>query len=512
MAKYILGIDAGTSVTKACILNLQGEELATAQRQIPISSPQPGWAEQDMWDIWKAVTEVIPEVMEKASVTASEIIGVGVTGQGDGIWYVDRNGEPLGPAVLWTDNRSSEIVQRWIKDGSIDRAFQITGMCPYTGSANAIMRWDIENRPEYLAKAYKNLWCKDWIQLNLTGTFTTDPSEASPFGLDVRNRRYSDEVLDIYDLHEGKHVLADMVESMEIVGNVTAKAASQTGLLEGTPVVKGMFDLPATATGVGCVIEGRGTTVLGTTCANQAATASPPFEPANTGFILAHGIPGLWIRAMAVNYGTPNIDWFVKMFGAAYKAEAEQRGVSLYEVLDEALTRTPAGSRGIVYSPYLGPGGERAPFLNPNARAQFFGLTEGHTLDDMLRSVYEGVGLAIMDAYDNIPVEISQIALSGGGAKSATWCQMISNVLGKELFVPSGTEFGARGVAMFAGVAVGAFDNIEQAAEICVKAERTYKPDMSEHAKYAELFKVYRRLRDDVTPAWDELANARAIL
>lgn len=512
MAKYLLGIDGGTSVVKCCIMDLEGNELGTADRKIPIDVPQNNWAEEDMGKIWTGVTEIIPEVIAKTKITADEIIAIGVTAQGDGSWLVDEYNEPVGPAILWTDGRAGEIVNNWMKDGIVNEAYNYTGTGPYAGSTNSVLRWRVENQPDVLKKSHKNIWCMDWIELCLTGVVSTDESNTSLFGLDIKNRTYSDEVLKLYGLESIKGLLPELQQSMDIMGTVTADAAAKTGLKAGTPVVKGMFDVVACATGVGAVKAGDACSILGTTCFNEAIFSEPAFEPRNVGMSICHGVPGLFLKAMGVNYGTPNLDWFLREFGLKYKQEAEKRGVNVFDVLAEVITRVPDGSNGVIYSPYLCPGGERAPFVKPEARAQFFGLTEEHTCDDMLKAVYEGVGLAMRDCYDSIPGSISNVSLSGGGARSSEWCQILANITGKDMKVPAGTEFGAKGVAMFAAVAVGEFANIEEAVAKCVSIEREFAPDAAATVKYDGLFKVYNKVRHDVFETWDLLAEARKAL
>jgi sugar (pentulose or hexulose) kinase len=512
LGKYILGIDAGTSIVKCCIMDMEGNELGTSSRKIPIDVPNPNWAEQDMWLVWSGVTEIVPEALQKTGLSGSDIAGIGVTGQGDGNWMVDKDGEPIQKAILWTDGRAADIVNRWMREGTVAEAYKLTGTGPYSGSANSVMRWQVENAPDMIKRAYKNLWAMDWIQYKLTGVMCTDPSDTSLFGLDIRKRTYSDEVLKLYGLYEVKHLLPDLVDSTEIMGYVHKAAAEKLGLVEGTPVVKGMFDMVASATGVGGVNAGDAITILGTTCGNEVVCDEPVFDPPNVGMSQCHGLPNLWLKVMGVNYGTPNLDWFMREFGLPYKQEAEKRGVNVFQVLDEVLLNTPPGSAGIVYSPYLCPGGERAPFVKTEARAQFFGLTEENTRDQMLRAVYEGIGLSMRDCFNEIPIELKSIALCGGGAKSDVWCQMLSDINGQEVYVPEGTEFGAKGVAMFAGVAVGMFTDINDAVAKTLKVNRRFKPNLENTKKYDGLFKVYRKLRDDVFETWDLADQARKAL
>ena len=512
MAKYLLGIDVGTSVVKCCIMDLEGTELATASRIVPTEVPNPRWAEADMGLVWKGVTEIIPEALAKTGLKGEDIAGIGVTGQGDGSWMIDKDGNPVDKAILWTDGRAADLIGQWLKDGTIDRCFDITGSGAYAGSSNTILRWRQDNQPDLVKRAYKSLWAMDWVEFCLTGVATTDMSNPSISLLDIVKEEWSDDVIKMSGIEASRHVLPDLCKSKDVMGYVTEKAAHATSLIAGTPVVKGMFDVVASATGVGCVHAGDACSILGTTLFNEGIYDKPPFEPKGVGMSIVHGVPGLYLRAMGVNYGTPNLEWFLKQFGFPYKVEAERRGVNVYYVLDEVLRSTEPGAGGIIYSPYLCPGGERAPFNNPEARAQFFGITEENNRDQMLRAVYEGVGLAMRDSYDSIPGEISRIALSGGGCKSDMWCQILSDVTGKALYVPKGTEFGAKGVAMFAGVAVGLFTDIEDAVSKTIQVDREFFPNLENTKKYDGLFKVYRQLRDEVVECWDMLAEARKAL
>lgn len=512
MAKYLLGIDAGTSVVKCCVLDLEGRELGTAARKVPVDVPKPNHAEQDMMKVWRGVTEIIPEVISTSGIDAKDIVGIGITGQGDGSWLIDKEGNPVGPAILWTDGRAIDVVNRWNKDGVTDWVFDITGTGPYTGSTSSILRWRIENQPELLEKAYRILWCNDWVQYKMTGVICTDESNPSLLGLDIKNRTYSEKMLELSGLKSIKHLLPKIVSSMDLVGNITEEAAKATGLVAGTPVVKGMFDVVATATGVGAVNAGDACSIMGTTCFNEAVLAEPAFEPRNVGMSICHGVPNLWLKAMGVNYGTPNLDWFLKEFGSPYYKEAEERGINIFELLEEVVSNTAPGCDGIIYSPYLCPGGERAPFVKPEARAQFFGLTDGHTRDQMLRAVYEGVAFAMRDCYESIPGETSNVRLAGGGAKSEIWCQILADVTGKIMRVPAGTEFGAKGVAIAAGVAVGIYQNINSAVAQTVHFDREYLPNPDNTKKFDALYPVYRKLRDDVFETWDLLAAARKAL
>ncbi len=201
MPQYLMGIDAGTSVIKAAIFDSRGNELSRGAHNVPIINPTTYMAEEDMDTVWVAATLAIRDAIEGSAVKPDEIVAVSATGQGDGTWLVDADGVPAGPAILWTDGRAGDIIDAWYADGTISRQFQISGLGPYAGTASALLRWRAENQRELLDGAI-NLWCKDWIEYNLTGDLSTDPSDASLAGIDVRTRQWSLEVLNHFGLTE----------------------------------------------------------------------------------------------------------------------------------------------------------------------------------------------------------------------------------------------------------------------------------------------------------------------
>jgi sugar (pentulose or hexulose) kinase len=232
MTKYLLGIDAGTSVIKAAVFSETGTEMSRGAGTVPIINPSPNEAEEDMHRVWSAAATAIREAIVGSSVRPSEIVAVSVTGQGDGSWLIDENGKPKGNAILWTDGRTGKIIDQWYEDGTISKQFKTSGLGPYAGTASAVLRWRKDNQPENLEGATQ-LWAKDWIAYNLTDDISTDGSDASLAGIDVRTRQWDDSVLETFGIKDIKHVLPPIKESTDLAGEVTAKAAGQTGLKAG---------------------------------------------------------------------------------------------------------------------------------------------------------------------------------------------------------------------------------------------------------------------------------------
>ncbi|MET0862871.1 MAG: FGGY-family carbohydrate kinase [Nakamurella sp.] len=512
MDGYIVGIDAGTSVVKAAIFDLHGNEMSRGARNVPITNPEPHLAIENMDEVWVAATGAISEALVGSSIKADQILAISATGQGDGSWLIDKDGKPAGPAILWTDGRAGDIIDKWYTDGTVTKQFDITGAGPYAGTTSAVLKWRQEHQPEILAEGNTNLWCKDWVEYKLTGDASTDPSDASLAGIDVRKRAWSDDVLDIFGFNDAtRAVLPKLRNPTEQCGSITAYAAGVTGLLEGTPVFKGQMDITASSLGVGVSRPGDCMAVVGTAGIVTVATddLSGGFPPADVGWVIPHG-PDTWIRALGMNNCTPNLDWYLREFGEPFRSEAaaQPNNPGLFDYLDARIKETPVGSLGVIFHGYLAPGGERAPFVKPSARGSFNGITGGHNRWHLLRAVYEGVAYGIRDCLDSIPGQVDTVRMAGGGANSAVWAQIFADVLGRRIIIPAGTEFGAKGAAIVAGVGVGAYESYGAGADATVNIVREYEPNLKNTDIYNDFFEVYRDLRISTLSSWDKLQAA----
>jgi len=214
-------------------------------------------------------------------------------------------------------------------------------------------------------------------------------------------------------------------------------------------------------------------------------------------------VKGRWMRMLAAMTATPNLDWFLKELGAGLSHPPSGAGDELYRGLEKVVDSVPPGSEGVVFHPYLFPGGERGPFVKPTARASFTGLSLNHSCKHLLRAVYEGVAFATLDCYRNMPIDPEVVYLSGGGANSPVWCQILADCLGKPMSVPEGSQFGAKGAALNIGVAMGYYKNVEEAVRTCVKMARLYIPRPANSAIYRQLFEVYRKTAERQMDLWD---------
>lgn len=499
---YLLGVDAGTSVVKAALFNREGHEVASASRRTELNTAQPGRCETSMAGMWNAFASTIRDLLIQAGVANSRIAAVGVAGNMIGAWLVDAQGQPVRDGILWCDGRTQPLIDRLKAEHPdlLSEVFAMDGCVLETGCTLPLIRWLAENEPESLRRARYVFCSKDYLCFRLTGKAQLDPTEAAGLPGNIRTHHYSDEMFSLFGVERYRHLFPPVVPSETVIGEVLPDAAEATGLQAGTPVVAGAGDVPANVLGIGAVEPGIALTVLGTNCQSGMVFDHPVFEPANVGLLFY--VPGQrWLRALMNVAGTTNLDWFIDQF-----CEAEQRAAptreALFAALEQIADQSEPGARGIIYHPYLSSVGVIAPFVEPTARAQFFGLTSHHRRADMLRAVYEGVALAIRDCYEALNTPITEIRFAGGGSKSPLWGQIIANCLGAKVVIPEGGELGAKGAALLASVGIGQSANIIDSAKSAFRVARSYSPDDRQKPRYDAIYEVYRMLRDAVRPAW----------
>jgi sugar (pentulose or hexulose) kinase len=502
MTDYLLGIDAGTSLIKAAVFTLAGEERGAAGLETPVSNPQPGWAETDMRAVWDAACAVIPQALANAGVGGDEIAAIGVTGQMVGAWLLDGDRQPVRPAILWSDGRAQPLIDRLSAEhlGFLSTIFDSSGSAMQQGCTLPVLRWLLEHEPETLARTRHLLCCKDWLVYNLTGTLQLDPSEVSVMPGSARDRDISAAMLDLFGLRDVRTLLPPTKPADSIAGGLLPEVAATLGLRAGTPVVVGAGDVLATAIGAGAVAPGTAVSLLGTNYLNCLVTEEPIFEPRDIGVMFCHPAGG-WLRAMINVSGTTSLDWLIAQLFAPERAAAAS-DTALFATLEDMADASGIGARGVIYLPYLSAQGITAPVYEPNARAQFAGLTLEHTRADMLRAVYEGLALSIRDGYACIPAQIDEIRLTGGTARSDFFCQMVADVTGKRVLRPQASEFGARGAALLAAVGIGTYMSIGETVAATPLVAQVFTPDATRAAAYDAVYARYVRLREALLAVW----------
>jgi len=489
----LLAVDAGTSKIKAVAFETDGTELATARRETETLRPEPGHVEAEMSAVrdrtFGALRELVGDLPSNA-----EPRGLGLTGQGDGLWAVTADGRPAGNAILWSDSRAASLLEEWEEDGTLDAIVEQCGSAPFPGMSLPLLVWLARTEPDRFDRIGTVLSCKDWLAHELTGESTLDHSEATVPYLDSSTERVDPGIFEAVGLPAGRGLLPELSAPTEVVGHVTPEAADATGLPEGLPVTSGPFDVPASGIGSGTARPGEGSITLGTSLTHQVLADGPNQDAAGIGMAL--GIEGLWTHAVGSNAGTPSLEWV-----------ADVADVSRVADLEPLARRAPVGSEGVLYHPYLHTSGERGPFVDPDARAQFLGLTPEHDTAHLVRAVYEGLSLAVRDCIEHLPVDTPAVAASGGGARSELWCQLLADCLGRSVVVPTGSEPGARGAAIVLGVALGEYDSLAAGVDRAVSTDRRYTPREEAARTYEALYGLFVDAREEMAPVWTRRAE-----
>jgi len=473
-----IGIDVGTSITKAATFDPSGKILSVASRPTRLVNPQPGWYEQDIAEVLTSVTEVVAEV---AATTDIEVIGL--TGQGDGVWLVDEAGRPVRPAISWLDSRAVAVLRDWMATGVVERTFRRTGNTMFPGSAAPLLSWLDEAEPAVLDMAATAGYCKDIVMQHLTGVRATDVSDASlPFS-DPHRHRYHPDVLADCGLTHRTDLLAPVVTPTPI-GELNPGALA---LPAGVPVAAGPFDLPAGALGSGVREPGDGHLIIGTTLACQVLTETPDTGGVPTGMTLATGTPGQWLRAMPAMVGTAAVDWVLRLAGREHRD------------LESMLAKSPTGANGVRCLPFFSPSGERAPFLEPMARANFEGLSLHTDIDDLVRATCEAIAYAARHCFEAAGLT-GEVAVCGGGTRSLAWLRIIADVLNRPIRLAPQPETGARGAVIAAALAHGRDIDIDAWTAPATVIE----PDAATARVYEQEYARYRSRVDTARLSWKE--------
>lgn len=493
--KYILGIDVGTTNVKAVLFDEAGQEIYVASRESKMLNATGNQAEQDMQVVWENVKACVKETAHAKSEEAKAIIGVGVAGQGEGCWLIDKNGQPVQNAILWCDGRAVNEVGAITKEHpEIGKLYhKTTGTPPLLGNQMMLLKWMKENRKEVLDQADKLVFCKDWIRYQMTGEIKTEITDSMTSLIDVESGQIAYELMKALDVAEYRDYLPDPVRSDEVVGTLLDTFAEEVGLPKGLPVIAGALDTSATAIGLGAIHEKDVCVILGTTCANEIVMKKEDcdFGGENTRYE-KHPLGDLYVELQPTLNGTPNIDWMLEQIALTKD----------FQEIDKLVDSTPVGCGGVVYHPYISVAGERAPFYHPYARASFFGISQVTKRGDLVRAVYEGISMSIRDCLQNIDKNAT-IFLAGGGAKSPVWAQMIADVMGHKVMIPAGRELGAKGAALMVGVRQGLYKDYDEAVKKACTFRQVYEPNLTNTKKYDLIFELYKKVRIHNQEIWD---------
>ncbi|HEY2854219.1 MAG TPA: xylulokinase [Gemmatimonadaceae bacterium] len=475
-----LGLDVGTSGVKAVLVAADGDVIATATTALALSTPRPGWAEQDPDTWWEASVASIQGVRQRRP--GARVAGVGISGQMHSSVFLDARGKVIRPALLWCDGRTTaECREIEVRVGGEERLRDLAANPALEGFTLPKVLWLRNHEPAAFARLATVLLAKDYIRYRLTGELATEPSDASAtLMFDTARRRWSAEILDAVGLRES--IVPRVGESSEVLGCVNDSGSHATGLPTGTPVVGGGADNACGAAGVGVVAPGEAVASWGTSGTVLAPMAAPLVDPQMRAHTFCHVAPDLWYMMGVVLSAGGAFAWYREQFARELAGDPDG-----HEKLATEATNVPRGAEGVTFLPYLQ--GERTPHRNASARAAFLGMSLAHSRAHLTRAVLEGVSFALRDSLtilESLGMRPAELVLTGGGARSALLRQLQAEVFGVPVTTVNREEGPAYGAALLAAVGVGAFADLATAVRATLVRSHAFTPTSDAHLAYDE--------------------------
>jgi L-xylulokinase len=501
MSRYLMGIDSGLTVTKAVLFEPGGRAVASAGIRVPQYVPEPHWVERDVDELWAAAGKAMRGALQRAGATADDVIAVGVTAHGDGVYLLDADLRPARRGIVSLDSRAHRVIDRWNAGPVPQRALRTTGQVPHVSSPAALLAWVAETEPDVFERTRWALACKDVIKARLTGEVTADPTEASTAFCDVRTQVYSDAAFDLYGLDGARTMLAPVVGSTEVAGEVTREAADLTGMRAGTPVVSGLHDVDASAIGTGVIRPGQLSIVAGSYSINQTVADHPVTD--ERWFARNFVRPGEWMHMAISPASATNLEWYVQRLAPEQTAAAERDGGDPFAMVDTEVQAILDEPSSVVFLPFL----YGSP-TGPAPSATFLGLRGWHDRGHVLRAILEGIAFNhrwhVDDLRSSFPAD--EARLTGGAARSPIWSQIFADAMGLEIIVTEADEAGALGAALCAGVGAGQYASLDEGVKRAVRDTARFTPAPDRVARLEEAYQTFRHATDALTDVWPRLA------
>lgn len=500
MRERLIGIDAGGTMTKAALFDLEGRELGCERRANVMTFPAPGQTERDPDAMWNAACAAIRDLLTSTGTAPDDVAAVSASGYGSGLYVVDRHGDPVRPGIGSTDTRSLSLIAEWQSQGLADACAARLNQRLWPGQSLALLGWLTRHEPGLLDRAHAILFCKDFLRGRLSGTISTDPTDAGISGLlDITTGTYAEDVLDMLGLSGWADRMPLIHPGCSVQGGVTDAAARLTGLRAGTPVVQGLLDVAASSLASGVTNEGQLSVVAGTFSINSTVhrrprTSTLPFLqcafPAGDSYLATEGAAT----------SASNFEWFCKQLLTAEGLGGTGSGHAVYDLCNGLVHAAMAGSNGILFFPFLfgGPGGAPAGLL---------GMRADHALGDVLRGIYEGIAFAhrwdidvLLSGADAAKPSVARLA--GGASRSPIWGQIFADTLALPVETMEGSEMGAKGVAIASAVAIGAYPDVKTAVAAMARTAKRVEPSPVRVEELARKYERYAAVHRALVPSW----------
>ena len=492
--RLYIGIDLGTSAVKLLLMDEAGQVKNVVSREYPLEFPQPGWSQQNPEDWRKAVLEGIPDLLTGFDPKA--VAGIGCGGQMHGLVVLDRDDQVIRPAILWNDGRTARQVDYLNNVIGKERLSAWTANIAFAGFTAPKILWMRENEPENFARIAKIMLPKDYVNYILTGVHACDDSDASgTLLLDVKNKRWSREMLDICGVRETQ--MPRLFESYQCIGTVKPDIARALGLGDNVKVAAGAGDNAAAAVGTGVVGDGGCNISLGTSGTVFISSENFGVDRHNALHAFAHADGGYHLMGCMLCAASCN-KWLMEDIYKTSDYSAEQA----------PITEDRLGENHVFFLPYLM--GERSPINDTNARGTFLGMTMDTTRADLTQAVLEGVAFAIRDSVEvarSLGIDIRSSKICGGGARSPLWKKMIANILNVELECLECEQGPGMGGAMLAMVACGAYETVQAACDAIVRVASRVTPEPELAARYEKRYRQFQKIYPACKQLFAEIAN-----
>ena len=497
MKDLLLGIDFGTGGCKVTAIRLDGAFAGEASEEYPTEHAFPGWSEQNPADWYAAMCRALKKLQQNC-VDLKRVLSVSFDGSTHNAVLLDSQMKPLRKTIMWTDQRSVEEC-KFLRENYGEKIFQTAYQQATPTWTLPQLCWLQKHEPDVLKKTAKILFVKDYVRYLVTGVAVTDYIEAQgTLFFDMQRMTWSEELAALAGLR--KEQLPELIKPVDSAGVVTSKAASETGLPEGTLVICGTSDSAVEDYGAGAIEPGDCIVKLATAGNVNVMTAKP--HPFATTLTYSHVIEGMWYTVSATNAAALCQRWMRDTLCQNEIKESQVLGTKAFALMDQLAEQSNPGANGVMFHPYLQ--GERSPYWDPNLRASFTGVSISSTKGDFIRALFEGVAYSLRDCYGTIEemgLPVKRIFLIGGGARGKLWSEIICNVFGVpvQIPVPGDASFGS---ALLAGTGAGVFSDSRDAVRKCLHVDREILPDPALTEFYREEFKTYRAVHDALAPVY----------
>ena len=499
MGKYVIGLDNGGTSTKAAIFDLAGREIATAGKQTKVITPKSGYTERDMEELWLANCGCVKRALEKAGIAGEDVLGIAVCGHGKGLYAWGKDGKPAYNGIISTDSRAWKYPKRWYENGVYEEVHDQLCQEFMACQQVALLAWFKEHHRDVYDNIQYVFSVKDYIRFRLTDEAYCEATDISGSGLmDVKNARFDKEILKKLGIEEVYDKLAPIRYSYDLCGKITKEASELTGLLQGTPVAGGMFDIDACAVAADVTSTDELCTIAGTWSINEYISKTPVMD-GSIAMNSLFAMPGYYLVEECSATSSGNLEWFLQN---CMENEQIPDGSNLYEQINEKVESVDPEESDVYFLPFLY--GSNA---HPLGKGAFIGLTTYHDKAHMLRAIYEGVVYSHRTHIEKLlaswmPPEA--IRMAGGAVNSKVWVQMFADALGFPIETVDAKELGALGCGMAAAIAAGVYQDYKEAAKHMVHVSERVYPNPERTAVYQKKYEKYRAVSKALDTVWGQ--------